>query len=135
MLSQIRKLVFHKYANLFLTSILPPNRACLFFNSFDITNASSEVRPINGIIDYWYSTYQFLSNFILKILFLLPILFHLSISSYYLGFGFVTWETNLINHEIPRISPITIFRKREVSLDRYLVDCYVSILVVSLNGE
>ena len=69
LLTQIGRLLFYKYANLFLTSIRPPNRGDLFFNSFDATNASSEVRPINGIIDYWYSTYQFLSNFMLKVLF------------------------------------------------------------------
>ena len=71
----------------------------------------------------------------LKYRFLLPILFHLSIYGCYLGSGFETWETNLVNHEIPRISLFTIFRRWEVSLNWYLIDCYVSIFVVRMNGE
>ena len=86
-------------------------------------------------LQYMLVLKQFLSNLVIKIPLLLHILLYLSISGYYLGSGFETWDINLINHEIPRISLFTIFRRWEVSHDRYLVDCYTSIFVASMNGE
>ena len=82
LLTQIGSLVFYEYTNLFLTSKHPP------------TDTSSEVRPIIGIIDGWCSTCQHWNSSSLILLldycFLLPILFHLTISSYLLNLLFAT---------------------------------------------
>ena len=83
LLTQIGSWVFYKFAILFLTSKQPQNRAGLLFNLLPGTNASSEVRPIIGIIDDCCSTYQYWNSssliLCLKYRFILHIILYLLI--------------------------------------------------------
>ena len=90
-------------------------------------------------MQYWNSSSLILC---LKYRFLLPILMYLLIfwifivpDRCHLGSVVENWETNLINHKRPRILLFINFKRREVSLDRCLVDCYVFLLLFSEDGS
>ena len=111
LLTQIGRLVFYKFAILFSKFKRLPNRTGWFFNPLSTTNASSEVRPILGIINDWCSNCQYWnSSFLilcLKYHFLLHILLYLLFFWVFIIFDRYYCESviekQFINHKRPRI--------------------------------